>query len=430
MSLPRAVETVVIGAGQAGLTMSWYLTQAGRDHVVLERRPTLGGGWQDRWDAFQLVTPNWSASFPGDPYSGPDPDGFMPRDAIAARVAGFAERSGAPVSLDAGVVHLTRRPSGGFTLEPTQGSIDPARVVGAGGSFHVPRVPAIASELPTGLMALHSHAYRTEAALPSGAVLVVGSGQSGVQIAEELAEAGRRVFLSVGSAGRAPRRYRGRDVFVWMARCALHGEAYGAPLPTVDTLPDPRMRLAGNPQLSGHRGGHDTDLRRFAAEGTTILLGRIEGVEGTMLRLAPDLAANLAWADRFFDERLRPVFDTYIERAGIEAPPDDRVPFAYDPPEPTSLDLVDAGVSSVIWTSGYRLDYSWIDLPIFDAWGFPRNRRGVTDVPGLYFLGLLWQHSQASANLMGVGLDARHIAGAMGLPTPAEALAPLTAALA
>jgi putative flavoprotein involved in K+ transport len=414
-----AVETIVVGAGQAGLTMSWHLTQAERDHLVVDRRATLGGGWQDRWDAFRLVSPNWTASFPGQPYDGDDRDGFMSRKEIAARVAGYATAIAAPVATETEVRRLTTRAGGGFRLETTQGAIDADRVIVATGSFHGPRVPAVAADLPSSVTTLHSHDYRNETSLPPGAVLVVGSGQSGVQIAEELAEAGRRVFLSVGSAGRVPRRYRGADIFHWLATVAAEGEAIGSALPTVDKLPDPRMRVAGNPHLSGHRGGHEVNLRRLSAEGMT-LLGRIEAVDATRLRLKDDLPANLAWADRFFGERFQPIIDGFIARASIDAPPDDREPFLYEPPVLAELDLAAAGISTVIWTSGYALDYGWIDLPIFDAQGFPRQRRGVTDVPGLYFVGLLWQHTQASATLFGVGLEARHIAGEMGLAVSRE----------
>jgi putative flavoprotein involved in K+ transport len=401
--------------------MSWILREAGRDHIVLERRASLGGGWQDRWDAFRLVSPNWTASFPGAPYDGTDPDGFMPRDEIASRVANYAERIDAPVAAATEARRLTSRRDGGFRIETNDGVIEAHDVVVAIGSFHVPRIPAIGAELPARLTQLHSHDYRRESSLPPGAVLVVGSGQSGVQIAEELTEAGRQVYLSVGTAGRVPRRYRGRDIFRWLSALARRGSEYGVPLPTMDKLPDPRLRSAGNPHLSGHRGGHETNLRELAA-GSLGLLGRIEAVDGERLHLAADLSANLARADRFFGERFQPLIDTFIERAGTDSPPDDRETFVFEPPEPSEFDLGEAGVSTVIWTTGYRLGFDWIDLPIFDEQGFPRQRRGVTDLPGLYFLGLLWQHTQASATLFGVGLDARHIAGQMRLPIREETL--------
>jgi len=415
--LPQRIDTVVVGGGQAGLTMSWYLRQAGREHVVLERRDRLGGGWQDRWDAFRLVTPNWCASFPGYAYDGDDRDGYMPRDEIAARVARYAEVIDAPVVLGTAVERLERRSRGAapFQLTTGRGTIDADRVVVAVGGFHVPRIPAAGESLSGRVTQLHSHNYRNQAALPPGGVLVVGSAQSGVQIAEELHEAGRRVVLSVGHCGRVPRRYRGSDIFHWLWSLRTRGEEFGTPLPSVETLPDPRLRFAGNPHLSGHRGGHDTNLRRFAADGMTVV-GHFDEADGERVRFAPDLAANLQFADGFFDERFRPGIDTFIERAGVDAQPDDREPFDFEPPTITELDLGAEGVSTVIWTSGYRLDYGWIDLPIFDAQGAPRHARGVSEVPGLFFLGLPWQRDQGSATLFGVGRDGAWLAERMEAP--------------
>lgn len=412
--IPSRIDTVVVGAGQAGLVMSRWLRRASRDHIVVERRSTLGGGWQDRWDGFRLVTPNWLASLPDQPYDGPEPDGFMPRDEIVRRIASYAETVDAPIAPATEVSRLGARAGGGFVLETGDRSVQANQVVVATGAYHVPRIPTVAAGLPDETTQIHSHAYQNAASLPSGDVLVVGSGQSGVQIAEELVAAGRQVFLSVGSAPRVPRRYRGRDYFGWLADIAMRGAAVGVGLPTVDTLADPRLRLAAHPHLSGQGGGHEIDLRRMAASGIT-LLGRIADVNGSILSLAPDLSANLALADAFFAERIQPMIDRFIDLAGIQAPPDDRVPFRFDPPEVAQLDLRGAGVSTVIWATGYRLDYGWIDLPIFDAQGLPRHRRGVTDVPGLYFLGLLWQHTQASATLVGPTLDAPHLLEAMGL---------------
>jgi putative flavoprotein involved in K+ transport len=419
VTLPLKVDTAVIGAGHSGLTMSWFLTQGGRDHVVLDRRSTLGGGWQDRWDEFCLVSPNWCASFHGYPYRGEDPDGFMLRDEIVARVAAYAAAIGAPVSLETELEKLTRKATGGFELRTNQGTIEADNVVAAVGSFHAPRLPDIAAALPKRLTQLHSHDYRSQGDLPEGAVLVVGSGQSGVQLAEELSDAGREVYLSVGTAGRAPRRYRGNDTFRWLVSLASKGYELGVGMPTVDTLPDPRLRLAGNPHLSGHHGGHDTNLRQMAAGGMH-LLGRIDDVDGERLVLRQDLAANLRWADEFFDTRFKELADRFIERAGIDAPPDDRVPFEFEPPQPAELDLGRAGIGTVLWTTGYQRAYPWLDLPIIDELGFPRQRRGVTEVPGLYFLGLLWQHNQGSATLFGPAVDGAYLADHMGLAVPDE----------
>lgn len=399
---PRQVETVVVGAGQAGLVMSTFLQAAGREHVLLERRKTLGGGWQDRWDAFRLVTPNAVTSWPRFPHEGPDPGGFMSRDEIVDRTRRYATAISAPVEKGTEVRHLASRPEGGFRLDTSRGFFEAAEVVVATGGFHVPRIPV--STLAHRLLQVHSHSYRNEAALPPGAVLIVGTGQSGVQLAEELHAAGRRVILSVGHCGRVPRRYRGRDIFLWILELDLRGM-----LPGVDQLPDPRLRFACNPHVSGHGGGHDTNLRRFAAEGIR-LVGRFEGADGERVRFAPDLSANLRFADTFFDDRIRGDVDRIIEEAGMDAPPDDREPFSYEPPEVLELDLASEGVSTVLWTSGYRLDFSWIDLPILDELGVPRQVRGVTEVPGLTFLGLPWQFNQRSATIFGVASDAQYLA--------------------
>jgi len=408
--IPRTVETVVVGAGQAGLTMSWFLQQAGREHVVLDRRDRLGGGWQDRWDGFRLVSPNWTTGLPGVDYDGADPDGFMPRDEIVDRMRRYAALIDAPVRLGATVRRLRSLDGGAprFRLETDAGSIEAREVVVATGAFHAPRIPAFAAEIGPRVRQLHSHDYRRPSDLPPGRVLVVGSGQSGVQLTEELRDAGREVILSVGHCGRVPRRYRGHDTFWWLRRLAEESAAGRPGLPSVDQLPDRRARAACNPHLSGHDGGHDTNLRRFAAEGVR-LVGRVEGADGERVRFAPGLEENLRFADTFFDDRFRAACEGYIERMGLDLPPDDREPFDHTVPEVEELDLAAEGVSAVLWTSGYGLDFGWIDLPIFDDMGFPRTTRGISEVPGLSFLGLLWQFNQASANLVGVAMDARYL---------------------
>jgi putative flavoprotein involved in K+ transport len=409
--LPNSTHTVVIGAGHAGLLMSRLLRQAGREHVVLERRSTLGGGWQDRWDAFQLVTPNFLTDLPGYPYDAGDPDGFMTRDEIAARTARYAEVIDAPVVLGTEVrrVGLDEDGPGAarFTVETSGGAIHAVDVVGATGAFHTPRIPE--NGLAASITQIHAHHYRNPDPLPPGGVLVVGTGQTGVQLAEELSEAGRPVTLSVGHCGRVPRRYRDCDFFWWLRQVVLHGEALGTALPTVEQLADPRLRFACNPHLSGHGGGHDTDLRRFAASGMR-LVGRFDGADATRVRFRADLAANLAFADATFDQRFRPLFEAYATAAGLDVPADDREPFSFQPPEVTELDLADEGISTVVWTTGYAPDYGWLDVPVERQFDVPVHHRGVTDVPGLTFIGMLWQRDNASANLAGVARDAEYLA--------------------
>jgi putative flavoprotein involved in K+ transport len=419
-TLPTDIDVLVVGAGHAGLAMSSFLSEAGREHLVIERRDQLGGGWLDRWDQFRLVTPNWTSSFPGWAYDGTDPDGFMSRDEIIARVARYADVVGAPVALATEVQRLAPVDGAGFLATTSRGELLARQVVVATGSYHTPRVPRFARHLPDRVTQLHSYEYRNEAMLPPGGVLVVGSGQTGLQVAEELFAAGRQVYIAVGSAGRVPRRYRGRDIFSWLADVISHGHEVGVTLPTAEQLPDGRRRFSAMPGLSGHDGGHDTNLRQYAADGIK-LAGRLTRAEGERLTFAGDLTSNLELADQFFDERFRPIIDTYIDRTGIPAPPDDRVAVLNEPQELTEMHLGRQGISTIIWATGYGLDYGWIAAPLLDEFGYPRNVRGVAAIPGLYFLGLLWQHSQASASLIGPTLDGPHVLETMSR-APEEAL--------
>lgn len=411
-TLPDSVNTLIIGAGQAGLVLSGMLSRANHEHLVLEARDSLGGGWQDRWDSFTIVTPNWVTSLPGLPYDGADPDGFMGRDEIVGRIARYADAVAAPVAKGTRVERLSPADGGGFSVETNRGALTARQVVVATGSYHRPRVPELAARLPSRITQLHSHDYRNEGSLPPGNVLVVGSGQTGVQLAEELHTAGRTVHLAVGRAGRLPRRYRGRDIFGWLARVATDGAEFGLGLPTVEGLPDPRLKFASQPHLSGAGGGHDTNLRQMAGDGIR-LGGHVTDIHGERVTFAPDLAPQLDFADGFFDERFRPLIDAFIERSGADAPPDDRVANTFEPEPIVDLDLADAGISTVIWATGYGLDYGWIDAPIFGERGYPHQERGVTEIPGLSFLGLVWQSNVASATLIGPKIDGPAIAEAV-----------------
>jgi putative flavoprotein involved in K+ transport len=243
----RSVETVVVGGGHSGLIVSRFLSAAGREHVVLDRRSALGGGWQDRWDAFRLVSPNWMTSVPGFDYRGDDPDGFMPRDEVVAHFRGYADAIHVPVELETDVTRLVPLDDGGaarFRLTTSRGPIDARDVIVAGGPFQVPHIPQAAEGFSSSILQLHSHHYRNPTALPPGGVLLVGSGQTGVQLAEELIAAGRDVTMAVGHCGRVPRRYRTKDVFWWFRQLATRGVAVGTRLPSVDKLPNPRARFA------------------------------------------------------------------------------------------------------------------------------------------------------------------------------------------
>ncbi|HEY3896345.1 MAG TPA: NAD(P)-binding domain-containing protein [Pseudonocardiaceae bacterium] len=404
----HSVDTLVIGGGQAGLATSYWLTQAGVEHLVVERRDRFGGGWLDRWDSFCLVAPNFVILLPGMPYAGPDPDGFMARDEVVNYLQDYAASFAAPVQLGTTVNRLCA--SNGDLAAHTDGTTFLARnVVLATGPYQRPKVPAASSLLPGHIQQLHSQEYRRPEQLAGGAVLVVGTGQSGTQIAEELHRAGRDVHLAVSMCASAPRRYRGRDVIWWLLHCYLHGAEVGVPFPSAEDLPSPAARFGCDPHVSGKDGGHDINLRRFARQGVR-LYGRLESAAGARVCFSDDLDERLAFADRAFDEEFRPMFDAYIAAAGVDAPPDDRPPYDdFTPATTTELDLDAAGVGAIVWATGYQLDFGWVDLPVLDEWGYPRHRRGVTTHPGLYAVGLRWLHSEPSSVLAGVGADAAHI---------------------
>jgi putative flavoprotein involved in K+ transport len=402
------VHTLVIGAGQAGLATSYWLQRAGVEHLLVERRPMLGGTWPDRWDSFTLVGPNYTLRLPGMFYSGPDPEGFMPRDQVVRYVQEYATFVGAAVRLGTGIDRLVRS-NGRFEAQSQDTTFEARNVVLATGPYQRPSIPEAARSLSDRIQRLHSNEYRRPGQLAAGAVLVVGTGQSGAQIAEELMQAGREVHLAVSMCPSIPRRYRGRDSIWWLLQSFLHGAEVGVKFPTVDDLPTPAARFACNPHVSGKDGGHDINLRRLALEGVH-LYGRLEAIDGTTVRFSDDLAERLRFADTRFDQEFRPLFDAYIGAAGIDAPPDDRFPpDGFVPATSTELDLERAGVRSVVWATGYRLDFGWVQLPVFDEWRYPRHVRGVTTCPGLYAIGLPWLHSEPSSVFAGVGADAAHI---------------------
>jgi putative flavoprotein involved in K+ transport len=396
-------SVAVIGGGQAGLSMSYCLTERGVDHVVLDRdRP--GYEWRERrWDSFCLVTPNWQCQLPGFPYTGPDPDGFMARAEIVGYLESYAASFGPPLLSGTEVTRLRRRRDGVFVLATSAGEFTADQVVVATGPYQLPAVPPAAQRLPDGIEQLHSSQYRRPWQLPPGAVLVVGTGQSGCQIAEDLHLAGRQVHLAVGSAPRVARRYRGRDVVAWLDDMGYYGKG-------IDEFADAEdVRLRANHYVTGRDGGHDIDLRAFARDGMG-LYGRLAAVAGGQLSFSGDLAVNLDHADEV-SESIKDSVDKFIDATGVKAPAEDRYTPVWSPPAgPGRLDLEQAGVSAVIWSTGFGRDYRWIDVPVFDGRGYPTHDRGVTNCPGLYFVGLPWLHSWGSGRFSGVARDAWHLA--------------------
>ena len=402
--MTESIDTLIIGAGQAGLSLSYYLTQQQRPHVLLDKAAQLADSWRNhRWDSFTLVTPNWHILLPGGEYHGDDPDGFMPRDEVVSYLERYAAGFEAPVRF--GVAATAVKAEGiGYRVRTVQGDYQAANVVIATGAFQLPKIPPSSASLPPQITKLHSGEYRNPEALPPGAVLVVGSGQSGCQIAEELYQSGRKVYLCVGdSAGRAPRRYRGRDITWWLVQTGFFSR-------TVDQLPSPMARFAANPQVSGKAGGHTLNLHKFAREGVT-LLGRFSGLDGNKVLLTPDLYKKLEKIDKFEADMVK-VIDEYISKNSIDAPEEtlhfDRDGYAAQ--IITELDLNAAGITCIVWAGGYKYDFSWIHLPILGDDGFPVQQRGATAFPGLYFLGLPWLSTFKSSLLFGVGEDAAYIA--------------------
>jgi len=400
------IDTLVIGAGQAGLATSYWLTQSGVDHLVLERRPRLGGAWQDRWDSFCLNSPNYCIMLPGMPYAGPDPEGFMPRDDLVAYLRRYARDIAAPVQAGTEAFRLQAGADGGFLVGTSRGPYRSRRLVLATGAYPKPYLPAAAAGIPARILQLHTDAYRNPGLLPDGAVLVVGSGQSGGQIAEDLLEAGREVHLALSSCPEAPRRYRGQDTVYWIIQLSVRGAEAGVSLP----VPPPAGRFACNPLVSGRHGGHDICLRALARQGVR-LHGRFEGTDDGALVFSDDVEDRIAVAEAAFGQRLQPVIDAFIAAAGIAAPADDRPGHgSFVPATDPRLDLGEAGIGAIIWATGYRLDFGWLDLPVLDEWGYPRHHRGCVEYPGLYAVGLPWLTTHASPLLAGVGRDAAYVA--------------------
>ncbi|MCA1186232.1 MULTISPECIES: MSMEG_0569 family flavin-dependent oxidoreductase [unclassified Saccharopolyspora] len=395
---------VVVGGGQAGLSASYCLRQRGIRHVVLEAE-RLGHDWRSRrWDSFCLVTPNWQCALPGFEYRGADPDGFMLRDEIVSYLESYAESFGAPVLEGVRVTRLRRSTGGSYLLDTTVGEFIAEQVVVATGAYHDPSRPAAAERIPAGIEQLHSADYRSPSALPAGDVLVVGSGQSGAQIAEDLHLAGRGVHLAVGNAPRVARFYRGRDCVAWLDEMGHYAK-------TIDEFADPaQVRKRVNHYVTGRDGGRDIDLRTFAGQGMR-LYGRLLDIRDGRAAFGDDLKSGLDAADQVM-ESIKDAIDAHIAARGIDAPTEARYTPVWEPDpatHPRELDLAESGITTVIWSTGFRPDYRWIEVPVFDGRGHLVHRRGVTSAPGLHFLGLPWQHTWGSGRMEGVGRDARYL---------------------
>src|SRR5262245_2327419 len=399
------VDTLVIGGGQAGLSMSHMLSQRGRPHLVLERGRIAERWRSERWHGLRFQFPNWSVTLPDFPFQHNDADGFATSVEIVDYLERYAARQKSPIRCGIDVTALRRQASGdGYLALTPAGSIGASNVVIATGPYQRALVPDLL-EGADPLVQLHASAYKAPEQLPPGAVLIVGAGASGAQIAEELVRAGRKVYLSVGRHKRMPRRYRGRDLIWWLTEMGLD-----------QTPVERRGADATLPLITGADGGHTIDFRAFAKEGIT-LLGRLRGARGETLQFAGDLGDSLAYGDAAYDAFLDSV-DAHIEEKRMALPLEPtartRLP---DPPclmDPIrQLDIGHTQLGSLIWATGYTFDFSWIDLPVLTAQGYPRHQRGIAPLPGLYFVGLPWLSKMNSSFLSGVGDDAARLADHM-----------------
>lgn len=401
MSVER-IDTLVIGAGQAGVAMSEHMGRHGVPHLVVERH-RIAERWRTaRWDSLVANGPAWHDRFPNMSFADLDPDAFAPKDRIADYFEAYARQIAAPIRCGVEVTSL-HRPAGGsgFRAETPVGVIEAGNVVLATGPFQRPILPAIVPAA-AGIIQIHSNDYRNPGQLPAGAVLVVGGGSSGVQIADELQRAGRRVYLSVGPHNKPPRRYRGKDFVWWLG--VLGKWDMKTPHPGME-----HTTIA----VSGAYGGHTVDFRRLAAAGMT-LVGRAQSYRDGVMHVAPDLAANIRGGDADYLSLLDEA-DAYVAQKGLDLPEEPEARnIAPDPDcmrKPIlRLDLADSGIAAIVWATGFALDFSWVKIDAFDDRGRPKHQQGVSVVPGLYFLGLPWLSRRASSFIWGVWADAQHLA--------------------
>lgn len=406
--MAESIETVIIGAGHAGLSTSYTLKQRGREHVILDKASQPADAWRSqRWDSFTFVSPNWAFQLPGGAYDGPDPDGFMNKTELVARFDRYVEQHQLPIEFNTTVTSVQPLEGGGFLVQTQDKDYRVRNVVVANGWFQLGKTPPFAAMIPASILQLHSSSYRNPQQLPPGAVLVAGSGQSGAQIAEELNQSGRKVFLATGTAPHAPRRYRGKDAFHWVFETGFADRTYE------------QMNFFGHafvaPMFSGKDGGHALNLHKFYRDGV-ILLGHVRDYVDGKLIFAPDLKENLGKADTA-QKMILKGFDEYIQRLGLDAPPEE-IPVmmdGYQAPEIRSLDLQAEGIQTIIWAGGYEYGSSIFRMPVLNDSGLPDAPLGDSlTYPGLYFVGFPWLPTLKAAFFVGVGKCASYVADKIG----------------
>ena len=398
-------DTVIIGAGHSGLAMGYCLSQKKQNFIILEKSNAVAPAWRGRWDSFTLVLPNWTLQLPDYAYQGNNPDGFLNRDEMVQYLEDFTATFNPDIRFGSEVTGIEKNPAGsGFLVRTTENVYEADHVIVATGAFQEPKIPDFHKNISKEITQLHSSEYRNPGELPDGAVLVVGSGQSGSQIAEELYKSGRKVYLCVGGAKRLPRTYRGRDSVAWLKEMGFFDM-------TVDKLSSPKDKFVANPFLTGRDGGHSLDLHQFAKDGV-VLLGRLQDARGSRIYLAPTLKDSLTSIDNFVAE-VKNNIDKFIEKNNIQAeaaPPQSPLKDGFDSEIIEELDLKAEGIKTIIWASGYRFDYSLAKFPVLDGDGYPVQNRGVSDVPGLYFVGMNFMYRRISGLPWGIATDTEYMA--------------------
>ena len=398
-------QVLIVGGGQAGLSASYCLQKESIQHLVLDRGK-IGDSWDKRrWDSFCLVTPNWQCRLPGFPYDGDDPYGFMLKDEIVDYVKRYAASFDPPIQEGIEVKRVFKKYKEEiFSIHTSIGNFTADKVIIATGAYHVPNWLPMSDNFSADIQQIHSAEYKNPEQFPEGAVLVVGSGQSGAQITEDLHIAGKKVYLSVGTAPRAPRTYRGKDAVEWLEEMGYYDQP-------IERHPDPdEARHKTNHYLTGRDGGRDIDLRKLASEGVE-LRGQIEAVKDGELYFKNDLKENLDAADKTYN-RIQNNIDEYIENNKIEAPSGKRYKALWQPTvaNEQSVKYQEANIRSVVWCTGFKVKFNWVEFPeVFDQRGFPTYKRGVTEEPGLYFIGLPWLHTWGSGRFSHVAQDAEYI---------------------
>jgi putative flavoprotein involved in K+ transport len=398
-------SVAIVGGGQAGLSMSYCLKERRIDHVIFEKHQIAHSWRSQRWDSFCLVTPNWQCQLPGYPYPGNDPHGFMEKDAIVQYIEAYAASFNPPIK-EGVVVESVRKNEARnvFELVTSIGDSTADHVVIAAGSYHQPKIPPIAARLPESVVQVHSSQYKNPAQLPADrSILVVGTGQSGCQIAEDLHLAGKQVHLCVGGAPRSPRRYRGKDVVDWLDQMGYYDLS-------IDEHPQKeKVRAKANHYLTGRDGGREIDLRQLAREGMQ-LHGRLKDIHGRQMEFWDDLKYNLDQADAVA-ESIKKSIDEFIQNHQLGAATEPPYQPVWQPNETSLvLDYEAANIGAVIWCTGFQSSFDWIDVPVFDGKGYPGHERGVTGVWGFYFLGLPWLYTWGSGRFSGIAQDAAYLA--------------------